>query len=104
MAEKEKQLTKKELLVKIKAMGKIRKEQRNEIICSLIGHSHIVDGCMGYVHCGRCGAQIGDCLGGIFDLTNYVIIGHNCKECRKSYKKFTWRDKLYVADPFKKGK
>lgn len=100
----EKQLTKKETMDRIKNLGKISKTQRNEVICSLIGHSHIIDGCMGYVYCGRCGAQIGDRLGGMFDLKNYVIIGHNCKECRKNYKKLTWRDKLYVADPFKKAK
>jgi len=72
------------------------------IICEMIGHSRIISMCWGYVHCGRCDQQIGDTLAGIYNLEGYVIIGHNCKACKKNYKKLTWRDKLLVSNPLKK--
>lgn len=85
-------------LVKLKG-----KEQRNEIVCTLIGHSRISTTCFGYRYCGRCEKQVGDSLGGVdFGIKGAVIVGHNCKECRKNYKECTWRDKLYCPDPFKK--
>ena len=99
-----KQLTKKELMKKVKALGKITKKERNDIVCALIGHSRIIETCWGYVHCGRCGNLIGDMLTSIFDSKEHVIVGHNCKICRKNYKALTWRDKLYAKDPFKKEK
>ena len=78
-------------------------EKIKKITCALIGHSKICESCLGYRYCGRCGDQLGDNLGGI-DPGNEtsVIIDHNCKTCRKNYKKCTWKDKLFVEDPFKK--
>ena len=73
-----------------------------KLFCLYFGHSKIVNTCFGYINCGRCEDQIGDALGGIFDLGTYVIIGHKCKKCKKNYEKLNWKDKLLVGDPFKK--
>lgn len=93
-------MTKAELQKKLKALGKIKPAQRKEIACSLIGHSRIISMCFGYVHCGRCEAQIGDRLGGYFDTTHSVMIGHNCEMCRENYEAMDWKDKFLVANPF----
>jgi len=96
-------MTKAELRAKLKALGKMTKAQRNNIVCSLIGHSMIQELCFGYYTCGRCGVQMGDNLGSIYPAAEeVVVIGHNCPKCKTNYKKLTWRDKLYVPDPFKK--
>lgn len=97
----ETKITKPELMLKIKALGKITKEQRNEIICSFIGHSNILTGCFGYMSCARCNAQIGDTIGGSYSNDKAVIVGHNCDVCQSNFKKLTWQDKLYVVNPFK---
>jgi len=55
--------------------------QRARIYCVKHGHAKYVTMCFGYVHCGRCGEQIGDRLGGVFDLTGYAVIGHTKKPC-----------------------
>jgi hypothetical protein len=96
----------KEELLRILAKIPIKdKSQRNEVICSLIGHSRICTAFWGYRHCGRCGAQLGDSLGGVdYGAKEAVIIGHNCSICRENYKKCDWRDKLYVKNPFKDEK
>lgn len=73
-----------------------------KIVCAIIGHSNIEDLCFGYHSCGRCGEQLGDSLGGCYSNPRAVIIGHNCKICRKNYKQLTWKDKLFVKNPFKK--
>ena len=94
--------TKEELLKILKTLPIENKSHRNSIICSLIGHSWICTTCFGYRNCGRCGDQLGDSLGS-FDggAKQAVIIGHNCETCRENYKKCTWKDKLYVKNPFK---
>jgi len=95
-------MTKTELLKKLKLLDLKDKETRNKIVCSLIGHSRICTTCWGYRNCGRCGEQLGDNLASVdMGSPESVIIGHNCKTCRKNYKKCTWKDKLYVGDPFK---
>lgn len=95
-------MNKEELLAKIKGLNLKDKDQRNRVVCALIGHSKIITICFGYVHCARCDAKIGDRLGGIFDTTDSVIVGHSYETCRKNYKKLTWKDKLYCSNPFKK--
>jgi hypothetical protein len=81
------------------------KDQRNGIVCSLIGHSKIISMCFGYVHCGRCGDQIGDTLmSGFPSMDESVIMNHNCPTCQKNYKLLTWKDKLYTSDPFAERK
>jgi DNA-directed RNA polymerase subunit RPC12/RpoP len=77
------------------------KNLKNKVVCALLGHSKIVTGCFGYVYCARCGEQIGDALGGCFDASKVVIVGHNCPTCQKNYKKLTWKDKIFCPNPFK---
>jgi DNA-directed RNA polymerase subunit RPC12/RpoP len=72
-----------------------------EIICIFIGHSKIVTNCFGYISCARCGAQIGDALGGVWNGENAVIVGHNCDICQNNYKKLSWKDKILCPNPFK---
>ena len=94
--------TKKELLSLLKTMPIKNKENRNEIVCALIGHSKICSSFWGYRNCGRCGVQLGDSLGSIdFGNEQSVIIGHNCEKCQENYKACTWRDKMYVVNPLK---
>lgn len=94
--------TKSELLKILKGIPIKDKEQRNSIVCSLIGHSRINTACFGYRNCGRCGDQLGDNLASVdYGRENIVFIGHKCKQCISAYKMCTWRDKLYVKDPFK---
>lgn len=94
-------MTRAELRRKLKALGPLDKDTRNTVTCALIGHSGIHTGCMGYFYCGRCGTQVGDSLMGSYNGKDTVIIEHDCSTCRKNYEKLTWRDKLYVPDPFK---
>ncbi len=72
-----------------------------EIFCVLFGHSNIIETCFGYVHCGRCGVQIGDSLAGCYLNPRAVIVGHNCENCKKNYKALTWKDKFLAPNPFK---
>lgn len=78
-------------------MNKIKK-----IFCVLFGHSRIQESCIGYISCARCGEQLGDVLGGCYDTSKSVIIGHNCDTCKSNYKKLTWKDKFLTPNPFKK--
>ena len=73
-----------------------------QILCVLFGHSKIVENCLGYISCARCGEQLGDTLAGVYSLHKCVIVGHNCHTCRDNYKKLTWRDKFLTPNPFKK--
>lgn len=97
----EAKLSKKDVLAKIKALGKISDAQKREIICSLIGHSNILTGCFGYMYCARCEAQVGDTLGGAYTNDRAVIVGHNCETCRANYERMDWRDKWLCPNPFK---
>jgi hypothetical protein len=74
------------------------------VVCALIGHSRIVTGCLGYVYCTRCEAQIADKLDGpgYSQAKECVQVGHNCPTCRANFKKMGWRDKYLTPDPFKK--
>lgn len=76
------------------------------LVCSLLGHSDITEFCFGYHSCARCGTQLGDSLGGAYLNEREVIINHRpggkpCKACRTNYKILSWKDKLFVQDPFK---
>lgn len=103
MIDREIKLTKKELMDKLALIKPKDKDQRNKLVCTLIGHSLINTICFGYRNCGRCGDLLGDSLGSIDPAAKFaVIVGHNCKECRANYKRCTWRDKLYCPNPFKK--
>lgn len=95
-------MTRKELIAKVKVLN-LDKEQRNRVVCSIIGHSKIITFFWGYVYCARCNDQIGDTLGSVFDTSEKVIVGHNCDTCRENYKALSWEDKLYVKNPFAKS-
>lgn len=77
----------------------LSEDQLKELCCTLIGHSNIVEGCFGYVHCGRCEAQIGDTLAGSYRNDDAVIVGHDCEVCRENAKRLTWRDTFMAKDP-----
>lgn len=77
-------------------------EKKKAVTCAILGHSKIVTTFFGYVNCARCGAQIGDALGGMFDGSKVVIVGHDCDVCRANYKKLTWKDKVLAPYPFKR--
>jgi|SRR6185503_4123628 len=97
-------ITRSALLAQVRAAKPQDKEQRNKIVCALIGHSRIATMCFGYVYCGRCGDQVADKLMGSDAIAEQrVVIGHNCKTCRANFKKMDWTDRLYVPDPFKKA-
>lgn len=97
--------TKKQLLEILKIIPFKDEEHKKDIVCGLVGHSKICTMCFGYRNCGRCGTQLGDNLGSIdYGQETAVIIGHNCKICRKNYKKCTWNDKYLVQNPFKEEK
>lgn len=93
-------MTIEEYKAKIAALEPLTDEQRKHVTCSLLGHSHIVTGCIGYIYCARCGEQVGDQLGGYFYDPLAVIVGHNCPTCRENYEKLGWEDKVLTPDPF----
>lgn len=94
-------ILKADLLRILKGMGEISDDQRNSVACSLIGHSRIQSTYFGYYYCGRCGDQVGDSLGSIYPAaSSVVIIGHKCEVCVSNYEKLTWKDKLFIEDPF----
>lgn len=66
---------------------------KRAVVCALVGHSRIVgEVSFGYVHCGRCGGQVGDTLGGATSLEGRPVIGHGCGKCKAALKLMTWRD------------
>lgn len=93
-------ITEVELRAKLAALEPLTDAQRKSITCSLIGHSKIQEHCFGYWYCGRCGTQVGDSLGGTYDPTDTVVIGHRCERCKTNYESCDWKDKLFVPDPF----
>ncbi len=97
--------TEKELREVLKNIPYKNNKQRNNIVCSLIGHSRISTVCFGYRHCARCNDLLGDSIGGAdYGKREAVIINHNtnCRDCKKNYKKCTWKDKIFVKNPFTK--
>lgn len=89
-------MRKAELLKKLKILEPQSTEQRNSIVCSLIGHSKIRTFFFGYNYCGRCKQELGDSLGGIWKQTVEYIEGHTDEECLNALKNMGWEDKLYV--------
>ena len=74
-------------------MSKLDQKQKAQIYCVKHNHGGYVWTFFGYVHCGRCGQQIGDTLAGVFDTTNMLLVGHKCKKCSKLKKKLSSLDK-----------
>lgn len=96
-------MTEQELLGRLEALGPLSDEQRNQIVCALIGHSLIQSYCFGYFNCARCGEQVGDSLVGIYpNAEKTVIVGHDCALCRENYDKLGWEHKIFTPDPFPK--
>lgn len=94
-------MTQEELLQKIEAVQPENEAQRNQIVCTLIGHSRIQTICFGYYYCARCGDQVGDTLASIYPgAEKAVVVGHNCETCRANYAECTWEDTLFAPDPF----
>ncbi|TGV15794.1 hypothetical protein EN816_00650 [Mesorhizobium sp. M8A.F.Ca.ET.173.01.1.1] len=93
-------MTEAELNEKIAALGDVSDEQRNSIVCALIGHSNIVTTFFGYVYCARCTDQIGDSLGSYYNNPDVVIVGHDCDICRANAKRLRWQDTVHAPDPF----
>ena len=85
---------------KLKALGEMDDETRNDVVCSLLGHSKIQESFFGYYNCARCGDQLGDAFGGIYDSSNVVVVGHDCPKCRANYEKLDWRHRIFAPDPF----
>lgn len=72
---------------------RLKLQQKAQIYCVKHGHADYVWTFFGYVHCGRCGEQIGDQLAGVFDTANMILVGHKCKTCHKLKKKLSSLDK-----------
>ena len=95
-------MTKAEVLRCIRGLPK---DQRNPVVCALVGHSRIHEYSFGYIHCARCGAQVGDVLMGDYPdrKEETVIVSHShCATCQRAASAFTWRDRLYAPNPFTK--
>lgn len=73
--------------------SKLTLQQKAQIHCIKEGHADYIYTCWGYVHCGRCGEQIGDQLGGIFDTTDKILVNHKCSKCSKLKRKLSKLDK-----------
>ncbi|MNJ68546.1 hypothetical protein D3C77_648020 [compost metagenome] len=98
-------MTELELQAKLEALGPLTDEQRNEIVCSLVGHSLIQTYCFGYYNCARCGEQMGDSLMGRYSKAEQtVIVGHDCGLCRANYAELGWEHKIFTPDPFPEGR
>ena len=69
------------------------------VYCAVFGHSDLIDGCIGYMYCGRCSAQLGDTLGGIYRNERAVIRGHGCDTCRENWTKMPMRSRLLAGSP-----
>ena len=76
---------------------KLTHSQEAEIYCVKHGHASYIWQFFGYVHCGRCGSQIGDRLASIFDTTNMIMVGHKCSKCSSLKKKLTSIDKIILS-------
>lgn len=68
-------------------------KQKAEIYCVKNDHASYITNCMGYKYCGRCGTQIGDTLAGVFDTSNMILVGHDCKTCDTLKEKLSPLDK-----------
>lgn len=74
-------------------------ETSKNVVCALVGHSHVVHLCLGEVTCARCGDRIGDTWLSSADLSGAVVVGHSCETCATNYARMGWRDKFMTPDP-----
>ena len=68
--------------------------QKAKIYCIKNEHAKYATNCMGYISCGRCGDQIGDSIGGIFDGAGLALVGHKCDTCTEAFNKLSDIDQL----------
>lgn len=73
-------------------------EVQRKMVCALIGHTRLLNGCFGYHHCARCGELVGDSLGGAFSAPTQVVIGCKCNDCRERFLSFDWKDTFMVDE------
>lgn len=71
----------------------VTQKQEASIYCIKHGHADYIWTFFGYVHCGRCGDQIGDTLAGVFDTKKMIVVGHKCKMCSSLKRKLNKLDK-----------
>ena len=75
---------------------KLTQEQKAQIYCVKHGHAPYIYKFWGYVHCGRCGEQIGDTLVSMFPCDKRAVIGcpdKPCSTCDPIVKKLNKMDK-----------
>jgi ribosomal protein L37AE/L43A len=89
-----------ELMELLDPLGDIDEKTRNLVVCAILGHSKIQTHFLGYYYCARCGAQVGDTLGGSYDNSGVVIVGHGCDKCKENFQETTWKDRVFAPDPF----
>lgn len=79
-------------------MGPMTQTQQAQIHCVKNNHARYVSTFFGYVHCGRCGEQIGDTLGGTYPMDKCAIVGcpkppSKCKHCGPIFRSLSKMDK-----------
>jgi hypothetical protein len=81
-------------------LAKVPKDQKPATLCALVGHSLLRTFCFGYNYCARCGQQLGDSLGGAFQVSKEVIQHHDGSRdgcnCAENFKAIGWRDTMFV--------
>ena len=73
------------------------KKKLASIFCAIFRHSHLVTNCIGYKYCARCGAQLGDSIGGTgLPVPPHFLIGQTCQcdNCQKAFDGLTWLDRF----------
>ncbi len=74
----------------------LTKVQEAQIYCVKHGHALYIYKFWGYVHCGRCGDQIGDTLASCFPCDERIEVACStspCKHCDPIFKKLSKIDK-----------
>lgn len=71
-------------------------EMLKSMLCAVLGHPPVVTQCFGYLSCARCGAAVGDTLGGASTTEGKVVVGHSvpCEKCDAVFRTLTPRQKL----------
>lgn len=63
--------------------------------CVVFGHPRIINICFGEVTCARCGAILGDTIGGVYRTAGKVVADHaNCDACREV--PLRWYERLFT--------
>lgn len=70
---------------------KLNAAQRAAIACAVHGHPRVKTVCFGYISCARC-----DALGGSYDTSEDVIVGHDCAACRKNARQLTRKELTFL--------